>query len=123
MEPSMNSNDIRFARVFRNLTDSDLLDILFAMAERHPATFEELVMKDERTYFDVPGTDYKVSFNPAELTELRAFRRDQKISCIKRIRELTGVGLKEAKDLSEKHFGFDTPYDPVAYRTGYGSVL
>lgn len=117
----MNSNDIRVARVFRNMTDSELTDILYAMAERHPATFEELVMKDERTYFDVPGTDYKVSFTPAELTELRAFTRDKKVSCIKRIRELTSLGLKEAKDLSEAHFGMDTPHDYSSpfNRTGY----
>jgi hypothetical protein len=107
----MNANDIKAVRVFRNLTDNELLDLLYLMAERHPATFEELVMKDERISFTIPYTNNKVSFTPAELQELRAYRRDQKVTCIKRIREMTNIGLKEAKDVSEEHFGMKTIYN------------
>ncbi len=102
---------IQLARVFRDLSDSDLLNLLYSMAERHPETFTELVLKDQRIYVDVPGEDYKVSFSRAEYDELKGFTRDRKVACIKRIREITNLGLKEAKDVSESHFGMNTIYN------------
>jgi hypothetical protein len=43
------------------------------------------------------------------------FYPDSKIEAIKKLRELTGFGLKESKDLIEAEFDFRSPYrvDPV----------
>jgi large subunit ribosomal protein L7/L12 len=36
---------------------------------------------------------------------IRALRNDNRIAVIKLVRELTGIGLKEAKDLVERAYG------------------
>jgi Ribosomal protein L7/L12 C-terminal domain len=109
----MNADGVKLARVFRNLSENELADLLYEMAERHPDTFNELVMKDERVYYTIPGTNVRVSFSQDEHAELKAFPDYEKIRCIKRIREIAGVGLKEAKDISEAYFakgGVDPKY-------------
>jgi ribosomal protein L7/L12 len=86
----------------RVMTDAELIQVLFQMAEQHPQTFIDL-MSDGQT-FTVPFSTQTVRFSRAEMAELRTYGITQKVTCIKRIREFTQLGLKEAKDLCEAVF-------------------
>ena len=89
----------------REMSTEALAEIALQMAVRHPTEFEKLVLGDKSTStFEVPFTGQKVSFTDAQMKHLRTFGRDQKVTCIKDIRSMTGIGLKEAKDLCEQEF-------------------
>jgi ribosomal protein L7/L12 len=93
----------RFLKTFHSLSDLALIDLCFQMAERHPETFSELIGVNT-SEFIVPGMyPSKVSFTPEQLTHIRSLagERNNKVTLIKYIREVTGLGLKEAKDLCE----------------------
>jgi ribosomal protein L7/L12 len=93
----------------RTMSDTELADICFRMADKHPETFIELVEADVKHEFEVPFVPgLKVKFSASELSELRSYNHDRKITCIKRIREITGIGLKEAKDMAEITFGLQS---------------
>lgn len=82
-------------------------------------------MVPETNQFERPEDRLCISFLPHELTTLRQFERNQKITCIKYLRECSyiqnetggnniGLGLLEAKLLCEKYFqcGAGRNYNP-----------
>jgi ribosomal protein L7/L12 len=82
----------------------ELADIALRMAEAHPETFEALVgVRSNDFTFDVPNTSplIRVSFTAQQLNELKAQAPTNKLGAIKRVREITQIGLKEAKDFVE----------------------
>jgi ribosomal protein L7/L12 len=89
----------------RTATNTELQDLALKMIMRHPETFEELANLGQT--FDVrwgsePYERVEVHFDREQMVELAKFASsDKKIACIKRIREIAGIGLKEAKELSE----------------------
>ncbi len=99
-----NYMNYNFLKALRNLSIDQLADIALQMAESHPETFEKLVVVGATFDFLVPYTGQKVTFTQEQLNRLRSYGRDQKVTCIKEIREITHLGLKEAKDLCEASF-------------------
>lgn len=94
------------------LNECRAVEILFKMAEVHPETFETFLLGAVEV--EVPATpdDYQpyqasalVKFSPEEWVELKAFGKDHKISCIKRIREFTGLGLWQSKWIADEKLG------------------
>jgi hypothetical protein len=93
----------------RTLQTETLVEILFKMAQSHPDSFEGHILQHapERVIpVKVPFSDRVVQFSNIEFSELKGFgvRADKKVTGIKRIREITNLGLKEAKDLYEETF-------------------
>jgi hypothetical protein len=96
----------------RAATETQLAAIALKMAEVHPTTFEKLLVETValtpplRTFNVKWGNDAFQGFD-AHLTndQLRKFAArngpNDKVTCIKMIREELGIGLKEAKELSE----------------------
>jgi ribosomal protein L7/L12 len=105
----INKDNIKAFRAFRRLDECELIDLLYLMAEAHPETFIKLLTSKEPVILRVPGSNEFITLSQEEFNELRTYTRDKKISCIKRIREITHVGLKEAKDISEEYFGMRYP--------------
>ncbi len=90
----------------RELSDGDLADVALRMAEVHPGTFEVLVLGNRLTYI-VPNTNERVVFTTAELEQIRAEGARGKVDAIRLVRNLKGLGLKEAKDLVEAEEWFE----------------
>lgn len=89
----------------RQLSDSELALVALQMADRHPDTFAELVVGKPGREYRVPNSDLTVEFTDVQVARLRELMKSsQKVACIKEIRTLTGLGLKEAKDLCEVEF-------------------
>lgn len=93
----------------RSLSTEVLIEILFQMGESHPETFSTLIeKKSPRTVLNVrvPNSTIVVHLTNAEFDELKVLgsKSDKYIVGIKRLREITGLGLKEAKDLFEQNF-------------------
>lgn len=96
----------------RTVTDAQLANIALQMAEEHPDTFETFLFEavpqskaEAKFEYVVPCTSQRVYFTQDQLNQLKAFNAStQKVPCIKAIREFTGLGLKEAKDLCEAEF-------------------
>lgn len=96
----------------RTVNEGQLAAIALQMAEKHPITFEKLLFDavpaartQEKFAFDVPFSNgTRVHFTQTELNQLRAISPGNKIAGIKLVREITGLGLKEAKDLVEAAF-------------------
>lgn len=96
----------------RNVNEAQLAHIALKMAETHSETFERLLLEAvpaakelEKFSFLVPFSgDRYVQFTQLELNQLRALAPHNKVSAIKLVRDLTGLGLKEAKDLVEEAF-------------------
>lgn len=87
------------------MTDNQLKEVAFQLAEMFPDTFEEVILGAETESFTVPFTDGDViRLSKADVRELRAFPADRKVSAIKYLREVTSLGLKEAKDVVEAFF-------------------
>jgi len=104
----------------RNLSSDELIQALFQMAERHPETFDTVLFQkspEKVIALYVPFSDTIVHFSNQEYAELKALgtRSDKKVTGIKRVREITGIGLKEAKDLYEASF-----HDPVVQPDTFG---
>jgi len=96
-----------FMKALRLLTVDQLADIALKLASTDPETMEEfmkLVTVEPGFVMIVPHSGQKVTFTQVQLNKLRSFGRDHKVACIKEIREITGLGLKEAKDLCEANF-------------------
>lgn len=105
----------------RELSDTDLAHIALKFAEAHPEEFE-LLIGCNVTQLRVPVTNELVQLTPAEWSELSAYNQNtHKITCIKRMREITGLGLKEAKDLVEATFPRETS-SVNGNPTGYGPL-
>ena len=96
----------------RAVTEAQLAGIALQMAEAHPVTFEKLLLEvvpqapRTRTFKVKWGNDPYQSFEAVLTNEqLRKFAthngHDRKVACIKEIRQELGIGLKEAKELSE----------------------
>lgn len=95
-----------FLKAFHSLSDGDLIDLAFKMAEAHPDTFLKLIGADT-SVFIVPGPyGNTVTFTPDQMAVIRSLsgERNNKVALIKEIRGWTGLGLKEAKDLVEAEF-------------------
>ena len=92
-------------------------------------TLKIVKMFDDAETAVYQGPDCKGTFNPQSQNiveiakeEVRAILdRGQKISAIKRYRELTGVGLKESKDLVESMISEEYPNFPWKVG-GYGGT-
>lgn len=87
----------------RQMSDNELVEVALRVAEIHPETFEKLISVHE-VIFNVPHTDLRVGFTSDQVKELRTYTIDTKVPCIKRIRQITGLAFKEAKDLCEAEF-------------------
>ncbi len=96
----------------RAVSEEQLANIALQMAEKHPTTFEKLlfdavppqVQQQKMVSYDVPGTSERVHLTQSQVDKLTALGKTEKVQCIKLIRELTGLMLKEAKDLCEAAF-------------------
>ncbi len=95
----------------RVIDESQLATLALKIAEAHPETFERLLLEAvpaaavlQKFAFDVPFSSQRVHLTQEELDYLRAIAPSNKITAIKKVREVTGLGLKEAKDLVESHF-------------------
>lgn len=101
----------------RTVTDKQLAEVAVRMADIHTPTFERILVEvldqvayqGEKIRFRVPDpfgrepSQVYVSFTPKELLDIQATGlAGNKVSGIKLIRELTKLGLREAKDLYEK---------------------
>jgi hypothetical protein len=90
-------------RRLRSMSNEELIDVAYVMAEKHPTTFFTCIgVKPRMLRFDIPFSHATVEFTPDNVRELRRLSApEKKVSSIKAIREITGCGLKEAKDLYE----------------------
>ncbi len=90
----------------RAMTDQQLVDVLLRMAEEVPDVFEKHIRSDI-PYSVTIKSGHTATFTQAQYYALKnaAQDRSNKIQVIKEIRAITGLGLKEAKDMSEEHFG------------------
>lgn len=91
-------------RRLRSMSNEELIDVAYVMAEKHPTTFFTCIdgVKPRMLRLDIPFSHATVEFTPDNVRELRQLSApEKKVSSIKRIREITGCGLKEAKDLYE----------------------
>ena len=90
----------------RALTADDALDIVFKVAASNPSAINKVVsMKDEPS-----NNAHKKEYLVSMVEDLvSACASGKKIAAIKAIRQITGLGLKEAKDITDKHWN---PYNP-----------
>jgi hypothetical protein len=93
-------------RRLRSMSNEELIDVVYVMAEKHPTTFFTCIgVKPPRMLrLNIPFSHATVEFTPDNVRELRQLQLsapEKKVSSIKRIHEITGCGLKEAKDLYE----------------------
>jgi len=96
----------------RELDNEKLISALFLLAELHPEDFERTILslseEKQKTFYipngpsSAPGDYQTVRLSPDQLRNIR--KEVNKISCIKLIREMTGLGLWESKCLCEKEF-------------------
>lgn len=96
----------------RTMPAEELADIALRMADKHPETFLELITVQTRVVFEVPFTKEKVTFTPAQVARFRSYGPDKKVTCIKEVRDITKIGLKEAKDLVETYFNKGYSFGP-----------
>lgn len=94
----------RFLKAFHALNVTNLADLCLRMAEAHPETFEKLIGVAATEYL-VPNTNLRVAFTEDQMLKIRQLSMPAtKVSLIKLVREMTQIGLKEAKDLVEEYF-------------------
>lgn len=94
-------------RTLRNMSIEQLADLALLIGEKHPDTFIECLENGETQTFKVPGPYHggTVTFNSKQMKTINSLsHRDTKVSLIKQVREMTGLGLKEAKDVVEEYF-------------------
>ena len=90
----------------RSLSDAQLADLALRMAEQHPDSFERLLCSVSENVYHVNGNVIKLtSSNVHELRTLGA-NSNTYVTCIKRAREITGLGLKDAKDFIDREFKY-----------------
>lgn len=94
----------------RSATPAQIEQLALAMIAKHPSSFAKFINQPlprrantfTATWGSSPYETVTVTFSDEQMKELKSFSSsDRKISCIKMIREMTGLGLKEAKELSE----------------------
>ena len=99
-----------FLQKLRNLTEKDLVAVCFEMAERHPDTFETILLTNSfepsLQEFTVPTVNTIIKLTPeqVEMCKQLGAQPDKKVVLIKQVREWTNLGLKEAKDLVEAYW-------------------
>lgn len=117
---------IQLLKVTRNFSEEQLIDFMFHIAESHPSVFIETIEKIDQKIIDKPAiiTWFENQGNVKALFILKTFNKqninintifaedileiislqesEQRISAIKKIREITKLGLKEAKQISDE---------------------
>lgn len=88
----------------RQADHDELVDLALRMIVAHPDTFDMLIQVGPRRFTAKweNGGSVSVLITNDQLIEFRQFKAyNDKIPCIKKIREIYSIGLKEAKELSE----------------------
>jgi hypothetical protein len=102
--PNFMFDDINILQRAREASDNDLIQVAYRLAETHPTLFCRLLTEDLTVEYVINGTLYgsiSVKIDRKQMDTLRAFKTDDKVRAIKWLRETFGIGLKEAKDVSE----------------------
>jgi hypothetical protein len=102
-------DDTNILRVIRNISEESLAEIALQLAEHHPEIFVQFYNGNYNTVkIQLPSWNDPIYIKPAQMEKIKSYGEGYKVTCIKWLREEFGIGLKEAKDLSEElvHLGY-----------------
>lgn len=104
-----NIDETNILRVIRNISEESLAEIALQLAEHYPEMFVQFYNGTYNTVkIQLPSWDDPIYIKPAQMEKIKSYGEGFKVTCIKWLREEFGIGLKEAKDLSEElvHLGY-----------------
>jgi hypothetical protein len=102
--PNFMFDDINILQRVREASDNDLIQVAYRLAETHPTLFCRLLTDDLTVDYSIHSEAWgniPVKIDRKQMDTLRAFEAGDKVRAIKWLRETYGIGLKEAKDISE----------------------
>lgn len=102
--PNFMFDGVNILQRVREASNDDLVQVAYRLAETHPQLFCRLLTNDCTVDYVINGTLYgylDVKISRKEMETLKGFNAGDKVRAIKWLRETYGIGLKEAKDLSE----------------------
>lgn len=104
--PNFMFDGVNILQRVREASNDDLVQVAYRLAETHPQLFCRLLTDDLTVDYTFPGNshvgwDVAVKISRKEMETLKGFGSNDKVRAVKWLRETYGIGLKEAKDLSE----------------------
>ena len=104
--PNFMFDGVNILQRVREASNDDLAQVAYRLAETHPQLFCRLLTDDLTVDYTFPsnhpvGWDVAVKISRKEMETLKGFKAGDKVRAVKWLRETYGIGLKEAKDLSE----------------------
>lgn len=104
--PNFMFDGVNILQRVREASNDDLVQVAYRLAETHPQLFCRLLTDDLTVDYTFQshnlGWDIAVKISRKEMETLKGFGSSDKVRAVKWLRETYGIGLKEAKDLSER---------------------